>query len=371
MRLRPANATGTGLGNYTISYVNGGLTVTPASLTITANNQTQVYGNATPTLTYTIGGLVNGDTLSGSLATTASSTSNVGSYAITQGSLAASTNYAITYTGANDVVGTRAITVAANAQSQVYGNATPTLTYTVGGLGLVNGDTLSGGLATSASSTANVGSYGITQGTLAASANYAVSFTGANLTLSPASITVSALGGTSVAGTSPINPGFTADGLKNGENVGVLTGLSNSFGITAATSSSGSPYTLTVIGLLTDANYVISARNTAIWSVTPASGSTTASSDIIGDTSAPIRARTTAAIDGLSGSVQSPTSTIQTATTALPNDTSTIQTGTTLAGDAKAGTAPDGQPGEQSQQSTAVKAATCHIDRVTSIVVCD
>jgi hypothetical protein len=152
--------------------------------------------------------------------------------------------------------------------------------------------------------------------------------------------------------------------------VGVLTGLSNSFGITAATSSNGSPYTLSVIGLLTDANYVISARNTATWSVTPASGSTTASSDIIGNTSVPIRARTTAAIDGLSGSVQSPTSTIQTATTALPNDTSTIQTGTTLAGDAKAGTGPDGQFGEQSPP-TAVKTATCHIDQVTSIVVCD
>ena len=37
--------------DYTISYVAGTLTVTPAALTITANNQTKVYGAALPTLT--------------------------------------------------------------------------------------------------------------------------------------------------------------------------------------------------------------------------------------------------------------------------------------------------------------------------------
>ncbi len=39
-------ATGTGLGNYTITYVNGALTVTPVALTITANNATKTYGSA-------------------------------------------------------------------------------------------------------------------------------------------------------------------------------------------------------------------------------------------------------------------------------------------------------------------------------------
>ena len=83
----------------------------------------------------------------------------------------------MTYTGANDVIGTRALTVTANAQTQTYGNATPTLTYAVGGMGLVNGDTLSGSLATSASATSSIGTYAITQGTLAASNNYAVTYT--------------------------------------------------------------------------------------------------------------------------------------------------------------------------------------------------
>ena len=36
--------------DYTISYVAGTLSVTPAPLTITANDQTMVYGAALPTL---------------------------------------------------------------------------------------------------------------------------------------------------------------------------------------------------------------------------------------------------------------------------------------------------------------------------------
>ena len=47
--------------DYTISYVAGLLTVTPASLTITANNQTEVYSMALPAPTVTFTGLVNGD----------------------------------------------------------------------------------------------------------------------------------------------------------------------------------------------------------------------------------------------------------------------------------------------------------------------
>jgi MBG domain (YGX type) len=76
--------------------------------------------------------------------------------------------------------------VTADTQSRAYGDANPTLTYQVGGSGLANGDTLSGALATSATTSSNAGIYGITQGTLAASSNYAFAFVGANLTVTPA-----------------------------------------------------------------------------------------------------------------------------------------------------------------------------------------
>ena len=52
----------------------------------------------------------------------------------------------------------------ADAQSRAYGDANPALTYQVGGSGLVNGDTLSGALATSATTASNVGIYGIDAG---------------------------------------------------------------------------------------------------------------------------------------------------------------------------------------------------------------
>ncbi len=77
----------------------------------------------------------------------------------------------------------RGITVTADDLSRIYGNANPALTYQIGGLGLVNGEPLSGSLATLADQTSNVGSYAITQGTLAASSNYALSFTGGTLTI--------------------------------------------------------------------------------------------------------------------------------------------------------------------------------------------
>lgn len=166
----------------------GTLTVTPRSISVTADAGSRIYGDANPALTYQVGGagLVNGDTLSGALATAATAASNVGVYGITQGTLA-SPNYVVTaFTGANLTVTPRAITVTADGKSRAYGDANPALTWQVGGAGLVNGDTLSGALATSASAASQPGVYGITQGTLAASSNYAFAFVAANITVTPA-----------------------------------------------------------------------------------------------------------------------------------------------------------------------------------------
>ena len=109
-------------------------------------------------------GLVNGDNLSGALATSATTASNVGTYGIGQGTLASSGNYALNYTSANLTVTQRAITVTADAKSRAYGDANPALTYQVGGWEMVNGDNLSGALATSATTASNVGTYGSGRG---------------------------------------------------------------------------------------------------------------------------------------------------------------------------------------------------------------
>src|SRR5208337_795974 len=80
--------------DYTISYVGGILTVSPATLTVSANNLTRPQGEVNPTLTYSLSGLVNGDTASAvsgapSLSTTATIASPNGQYpiAITVGTL--------------------------------------------------------------------------------------------------------------------------------------------------------------------------------------------------------------------------------------------------------------------------------------------
>src|SRR5208282_543813 len=98
------NAAGNGLTNYTISYVNGILTVNAAQLGVSANNTNRAYGATNPVFTVSYNGFVNGDTtsvLSGSpvLTTSARTNSPVGSYVITNtiGTLVA-TNYAVSLT---------------------------------------------------------------------------------------------------------------------------------------------------------------------------------------------------------------------------------------------------------------------------------
>ncbi|OBQ24876.1 MAG: hypothetical protein AN485_24695, partial [Anabaena sp. MDT14b] len=149
------------------------MTVGVRDITVTAENKTRKYGNANPALTWTVGGdgLVNSDTLTGALTTAADTASGIGAYAINQGTLAASTNYAIAYTSGTLTVGVRDITVTAENKTRKYGNANPALTWTVGGDGLVNSDTLTGALTTAADTASGIGAYAINQGTLAASTN--------------------------------------------------------------------------------------------------------------------------------------------------------------------------------------------------------
>ena len=92
-------ASGAADSDYTISYLDGKLTVNAANLTITADNVTKTFGSAVPTLTATFSGFVNGDTADSLavqplLTTNATAASPVGSYAISV-SLAVDPDYVI------------------------------------------------------------------------------------------------------------------------------------------------------------------------------------------------------------------------------------------------------------------------------------
>ncbi len=97
----PITCSGQTSTNYTITYVPGTLSVTPAALTITANNATRAVNTPNPAFTVTYAGFVNGDTassLTGTLActTTATLTSPAGTYPITCSGLT-SLNYTISW----------------------------------------------------------------------------------------------------------------------------------------------------------------------------------------------------------------------------------------------------------------------------------
>ncbi|KQQ26388.1 hypothetical protein ASF53_20850 [Methylobacterium sp. Leaf123] len=173
--------------NYAVSYVGADLTVSPRPVTVMADARSRLYGDANPVLSYTVGGhgLVNGDRLTGALASAADGRSEVGAYAISQGTLAASADYALTYRGADLTVTPRPILVRADPQTRSAGTANPSLTYRIGGRGLVAGEHLTGALATTADLESAPGPYRITQGSLTASANYRLGFVGADLTVLP------------------------------------------------------------------------------------------------------------------------------------------------------------------------------------------
>jgi len=253
-------ASGASSADYSISYVKGTLSVTPAALTVTADAQAKTYGEANPALTYQItsGWLVNGDSFSGALSRDAGE--NVGGYAIGQGALALSADYALTYVGADLTISPREVTVAADAKTKLYGEADPTLTYCITLGVLVSGDSFSGRLSRDAGE--EVGSYTINQGALALSANYALGFTGANLTITARPITVTADPKTKARGEAdaPLTYQVTSGELVAadafigsltrlpGENVGV-------YPIQQGTLTAGPNYDLAFVG----ANFTITA----------------------------------------------------------------------------------------------------------------
>jgi hypothetical protein len=176
--------------DYAAATGTATINVRRASLTITADVKSKVYGDADPELTYRLtgGSLVGDDQLSGSLAR--QSGDDVGSYAIQQGTLTAGNNYDLNFVGANLEIGRRALTVTADAKSKVYGDADPELTYRLTSGSLVGDDQLSGSLARQSGD--DVGSYAIQQGTLTAGNNYDLNFVESNLEIDRPAFTVMA-----------------------------------------------------------------------------------------------------------------------------------------------------------------------------------
>jgi hypothetical protein len=182
-------------GNFATSSgsLAGGQTVNPAQLAVVADAQIKFYGLSDPPLTYKATGFQAGDStgsvLTGSLTRVAGE--NVGSYPISQGSLAANANYTIIFTGSSLTINPATLYVAASPATKIYGQPDPPLGYTATGFKFSDNaaSVLSGMLARSQGETVAGSPYLITQGSLTANANYTISFTGNILTITPASTT--------------------------------------------------------------------------------------------------------------------------------------------------------------------------------------
>lgn len=215
-------------GNYAVTYADGILSITARTLTITANNQSRVYGNANPsTGTFTIsGGLIGSDALIGTTAVTSPAllTSHVGTYSLTPGTVTFSTgaaaNYTISYADGALMVTARPITLTASDQTRAYGNANPTTGgFTVGGSGLVNGDLLAASfnVTSPALLTSNVGTYNLIPSaatfTTGLASDYTVSYANGNLGVTARPVTITANGLSRIYGnTNPTTDTFIIGG---------------------------------------------------------------------------------------------------------------------------------------------------------------
>ena len=222
-------------GNYTVSYKSGTLTITPAPLTVTANDATRLYGAANPSFTLAYAGFVNGDTPTlltslPTVGTTATTSSGAGVYAITPTGDSLSIDYAVTYVPGKLTVTPTPLTWSVAAASATYGS-TPVLGQATFS-GVVNGDQVTGSvgafngtvpLTLSAALAAGTYSQSVT-GLSGNTANYVLAQTGNTsgaLTILPAPLTVTAgnavkLGGKAI---DPAAAGYTVHGLINGDNV--------------------------------------------------------------------------------------------------------------------------------------------------------
>jgi len=171
--------------------VPGTITITPATPTVAAKDDITMY-TGTPQayldsdVTVTGANGLNGSsgtlsyTYNGSAAvpTTAGSYSVIATFTPTN-----ATDYASATGTATLTITPAPLTIKANAETKVYGNSDPTLTYQITAGSLVNGDHFSGNLIRDPGE--SVGTYAIRQGTLTAGSNYNLNYVGAYLTIAP------------------------------------------------------------------------------------------------------------------------------------------------------------------------------------------
>jgi hypothetical protein len=253
---------GTTAANYQLSSTTATATanITVAAVTVTADTQSKVYGNIDPALTYklTSGSLGAGDSFAGGLTRVAGAT--VGTYAIQQGTLALTSNYTLSYVGANLTITAAPLTVTAANVSRSYGVANPAFTGTL--TGVQNNDNITATYSSSATINSPAGPYAIVPALVDPGSklgNYSV-------TANNGVLTVTALTVTAVS----LNPAAVAGGAGTTGTV-TLSGIAPTGGAVVALQS-GTPSLATVPTNVT----VLAGQNSATFAVTTTVATTAA-----------------------------------------------------------------------------------------------
>jgi filamentous hemagglutinin family protein len=243
---------------YQIVVLPGTLAVTPATLLVSVDDKSKVYGAADPALTASLSGFKLGDTaaaVSGLTLTTASgAAATAGTHAIV-GANASAANYHFVYRPGVLTVDKAPLQVIIDNKSKTYGDLDPALSASYSGLryadtaAVVDGLTLS----TATGPAATAGTHAIT-GSNASAANYTIAYQPGTLTVARAPLTITADNKSKVYGAA--DPALTAtmSGFRYGDTGSVVSGLTLS---TATGAQAGAGTHPIVASNANAANYAI------------------------------------------------------------------------------------------------------------------
>ena len=290
-----ATASGLSNTNYKLSDTAPAtsFTISKASLTVTADNVSVIYG-AAPTYTASLDGLQSGDSFTPTFSCDYTATSSIGSYTITPGGVT-SDNYNISFVSGTLTVEQREIGISWSGTSFTYDREShiPTATAT----GAVNGDeltlTVEGEQANAGTYTATVTGIGGTN-----SENYKLPAADTtSFTIEQASID---MGG---AAWNYSGSAFTYDGTeKTVELTNLPEGVSVvSYSDNSATDAGG--YIASAVLTYTDtANYITPTVGTCAWTISPkdiAGAAVTLGGELTYTGAALTKSVTSVVIDGL------------------------------------------------------------------------
>lgn len=248
--------------NYDISYEPSILTITPASLTVSAKDLTREYGEDNPILKYELIGLKGNDNVDNVLltppilSTTATPSSNVGEYSIIVNG-GSSHNYTLSYRSGILTVNKAPLSVIVENADRLYGEANPTFKRSY--LGFKLGDTENTAFSVrptvscSATKSSNVGEYPIiVSGGI--SKNYEVmSYENGILTITKATAILTPINKERYYFEDNPSFDFTLSGLRNNDSKSCVTVLPQ-YTCSATKLSDVGTYTINASGA-TAANY--------------------------------------------------------------------------------------------------------------------